>query len=120
MFKGKSILVAEDETLIAMLLEDMLKAYGCSLAGSTHSVAVALELARGSAIDAAILDIELSDGQSWPVADALQARDIPFAFSTGHGQDADLDARFATAPILAKPFDEDQLQSILASLLTAS
>lgn len=118
MFQGKSILVAEDETLIAMVLEDMLSDMGCALAGSAHSVSSAMDIVGSARIDAAILDIELSDGKSWPIADVLSARKIPFAFATGHGQDADLDARFATAPILAKPFDSDQLREILETLLS--
>lgn len=119
MFQGKSILVAEDETLIAMVLEDMLAELGCALAGSSHSVSGALDVLGSASVDAAIIDIELSDGQSWPVAELLASRRIPFAFSTGHGDDAELDARFATAPILAKPFDSEQLQSVLETLLIA-
>jgi CheY-like chemotaxis protein len=117
MLEGKTILVAEDETLIAMVLEDMLAEFGCTLAGSAHSVSAALDVAATASIDAAILDIELSDGKSWPIADVLQSRRIPFAFSTGHGHDAEIDTRFATAPILAKPFDGTELQRILEELL---
>ena len=115
---GKRIFVAEDETLIAMVLEDMLAELGFELAGSAPSLAKAMDLvAASNPIDAAILDIELNDEKSWPIADALLQRQVPFAFSTGHGRDADVDPRFANAPILEKPFDTAALGEVLAQLL---
>ncbi len=115
---GKRIFVAEDETLIAMVLEDMLTELGYELAGSAGSLSNALDmLATPGPIDAAILDIELGDEKSWPIADMLTQRAIPFAFSTGHGSDAQIDLRFANAPILDKPFDTDALSNVLHKLL---
>lgn len=118
---GERIFVAEDETLIAMVMEDVLAALGYELAGSAHSVAAALDLVSPPAmIDAAILDIELSDDKSWPVADALAQRGIPFAFSTGHGPDAEIDPRFSNAPVLDKPFDNASVDAVLSKLLHKS
>jgi CheY-like chemotaxis protein len=118
MVAGKRIFVVEDETLIAMLLEDMLDELGCEVAGSVPSLQQAIALVdSGQQMDAAILDVELDDGKSWPVAAALEQRNVPFAFSTGHGQVADLDPRFASTPILNKPFDLDGLRNVLTQLL---
>jgi len=117
---GKRILVAEDETLIAMVVEDMLTELGYELAGSAHSVQGAMQvISGGEAINAAILDIELSDGVSWPIAAALQQGNVPFAFSSGHGADAKIDTRFANAPVLDKPFDTAALGDVLHQLLNA-
>lgn len=114
---GKSIFVAEDETLIAMALEDMLAELGYGLAASAPSLAQAMDfVASAAVIDAAILDIELNAEKSWPVAAALAERNIPFAFSTGHGSDADIDPRFANAPILEKPYDTAALAAVLTRL----
>lgn len=114
---GKRILVAEDETLIAMVLEDMLTELGFELACSAPSLSKAMDfVGTSNPIDAAILDIELNDEQSWPIADALMKRQVPFAFSTGHGRDAEVDPRFANAPILEKPFDTAALGDVLAQL----
>jgi DNA-binding response OmpR family regulator len=118
---GKRIFVAEDETLIAMALEDILHELGYELAGSASSLDTAMTiLAAPGAIDAAILDIELGDAQSWPVAALLAERDVPFAFSTGHGNDAEIDPRFANAPILDKPYDSLGVSEMLARLLAPS
>ncbi|MDO9383834.1 MAG: response regulator [Hyphomicrobiaceae bacterium] len=115
---GKRIFVAEDETLIAMVLEDMIAELGFELAASAPSLSKAMNFVASShPIDAAILDIELNDEKSWPIADALMRRQVPFAFSTGHGRDADVDPRFANAPILDKPFDTAALGDVLAQLL---
>lgn len=115
---GKRIFVAEDETLIAMVLEDMLTELGFELACSAPSLSKAMDFVGTSdPIDAAILDIELNDEKSWPIAEALMLRQVPFVFSTGHGPDADVDVRFANAPILEKPFDTAALADVLAQLL---
>lgn len=119
--QGKSILIVEDEALIALALEDMLAEFGCHLVGSAQASVDAIALiANAPKIDAAILDVELDDGKSWPVAEALTARSIPFAFSTGHGHDAEIDPRFTAAPILDKPFDTTQVRGLLAQLLLTS
>lgn len=115
----KRILVVEDETLIAMLLEDMLEELGYALAGSAHTLDGALALAKAADIDAAILDIELDNKKSWPVAEALMQRGIPFAFATGEGKGAAIDPRFSTAPILGKPYDAQDLKGALEGLLGA-
>lgn len=121
MVEGKRIFVVEDETLIAMLLEDMLDELGCEVAASATSLHDAIaHVSSGEPIDAAILDVELNDGKSWPVAAALIDRNVPFAFATGHGDLAELDPRFASTPILGKPFDLDSLRSVLTQLLAKS
>ena len=119
MAEGKRIFVAEDETLIAMVLEDMLSDLGFEIAGSAQSVENAMELIRlPGKIDAAIIDIELNNEKSWPIAAALAERDVPFAFATGYGRGARVDPRFSTAPILDKPFDTESLNQVLSQLLT--
>lgn len=121
MLQGKRILIVEDETLIAMVLEDILGDLGCEVVASCSSVTRALQVVdSGTKIDAAILDIELNEEKSWPVAAALTARGVPFTFSTGHGADAQIDSPFAAAPVLEKPFDEEGLTRILVQLLGAS
>jgi CheY-like chemotaxis protein len=120
MAAGKRIFFVEDEVLIAMLLEDMLDELGCIVAGNVQSVKEAVaQLDAGPDVDAAILDVELSDGQSWPVAAALAARSVPFAFATGHGARAEIDPRFMDAPVLGKPYDLEALSTVLGQLLAA-
>jgi CheY-like chemotaxis protein len=100
-----SILVVDDETMIVMLLEDMLTDLGCTVAGSAGSVAQSLAVIDRTreSLDGAFLDINLRGELVYPVADALKARGVPFVFVTGdavHGIDPD----YAGVPALSKPF----------------
>ena len=97
------ILVVEDEALIALVLEDWLADLACETVGPAASAHAALGLIESTKLDAAILDVTLREGDSFAVAEALRARNVPFAFATGHGP-ASIDARFRDAPILVKPF----------------
>lgn len=105
---GKRILVVDDEALIAMLLEDMLVDLGCAVVGPAASVAAAMALIGSTAIDAALVDVHLAGTSSDPVALALQAHNIPFAFVTGSV--ARRNAVFADVPTLQKPFAIAELE----------
>ncbi|WP_261404766.1 response regulator [Chenggangzhangella methanolivorans] len=84
--KGLRILLVEDEAMIAMLVEDMLLDGGAEVVGPAGGVKAALAvIAETDAIDGALLDVNLGGEQSFEVADALAARNIPFVFVTGYG-----------------------------------
>jgi len=76
----------------------------------------ALEIAQGEALDAAILDVNINGGDTYPVAEAFTVRDIPCVFSTGYGKNA-LRAPYHDRPILQKPFQRDEQQKLLAKVL---
>ncbi|WP_029011231.1 response regulator [Azospirillum halopraeferens] len=115
---GLRVLLVEDEAMVAMMLEDMLGDLGCRIIGPAASVAAALELAADPALDGAILDVNVGGEPIYPVAEALTARGIPFVFTTGYGA-ADIDARFADAPALQKPFSPPSLYDALADAVAA-
>ena len=106
------VLVVEDEMTIALLIEDMLNALGHEVVGLAMRLAPAIEFARGSAIDFAVLDVNLDGRMSFSVAEILQARGVPFAFATGYGSSG-IDPRFAGHPVLRKPFDVATLKAAL-------
>ncbi|MBN8528788.1 MAG: response regulator, partial [Caulobacterales bacterium] len=84
---GKRILVVEDESLVAMLIETILEDLGCTPVGPVASVEDGLALAKGkTVIDAALLDVNVGGRQVFPVAEALAERGVPFIFSTGYGE----------------------------------
>jgi DNA-binding response OmpR family regulator len=103
MTDARSILIVEDESLIAMMLEDFLDTLGHTVAGTTDSVDEAVGLVEQGGFDCAILDVHLRGEACWPVADALADRGVPFLLSTG-GHTEPPPARHAGAPVLAKPF----------------
>ncbi|PXA82981.1 transcriptional regulator [Nostoc sp. 3335mG] len=100
---SRSILIVEDESLIAMMLEDFIDSLGHNVAGTEDTVEGALALAEQGGFDLAILDVHLHGKACWPVADALADRDIPFILATG-GHTEEPPARHADAPVLSKPF----------------
>jgi len=112
---GRRILLVEDELLISCLLEDMLEDLGCTLVGPASRIDQALQLVAGEAIDAVILDVSLDQQLSYPVADALVARSIPFLFSTGYDRDRLRDGYRAFA-MLQKPFHPSELAKVLTGL----
>ena len=112
---GRRVLVVEDETMVAWLLEDMLADLGCAVVGPAAYVNQALAMLDAEALDAAVLD--LNGQKSYPVADALAARGVPFVFSTGYNKDS-LPNSYQSFPVLQKPFDQLKLGDTLAKLLT--
>jgi CheY-like chemotaxis protein len=114
---GRKVLVVEDEMIVVWLLEDMLVDLGCAIVGPATSVNQALAMIDAEAFDAAVLDVNLDGQMSYPVADALTARGMPFVFSTGYDKDTLRDG-YRTFPVLQKPFHRSELGDALAKLLT--
>jgi CheY-like chemotaxis protein len=116
-FSGRRVLLVEDEMFVVWLFEDMFADLGCTVVGPASSVNQALSMIDTEAIDAAVLDINLNGQMSYPVADALAVRGVPFVFSTGYDKDTLLD-RYRTFPVLQKPIQQSELSDTLAKLLT--
>ena len=113
---GRRILVVEDEMLLMMNIEATLEDLGCRDISSAANVADALALLALQGFDAALLDVNLDGEISYPVADALVARGIPFAFATGyveHRERADL----RRWPVLRKPYLARDLAAVFGRLL---
>jgi CheY-like chemotaxis protein len=115
-FSACKFLVVEDEMIVAWLLEDMLADLGCAVVGPAVSVNQALAVIDAEAIDAAVLDVNLNGQVSYPIADVLAARGVPFVFSTGYAKDRLLDS-YRTFPVMQKPFHQSELENMLAQLL---
>lgn len=114
---GRRVLVVEDEVMVAWTLEDMLAELGCTVVGPAARVDQALAMIEAEAVDAVVLDVNLNGEKSYPVADALAARGVPFVFSTGYNKN-DLHTGYLGFPMLQKPFERSQLGDALAKLLT--
>lgn len=111
------VLIVEDEALISLMIETMLRDLGHEPAACVHSVPQALEFLKNSSVsaDAALLDINLAGDAVYPVAEALAEMDIPFAFLTGYGAFG-VPAEFSHAIVLHKPFSERDVSEAVESL----
>lgn len=109
------ILVVEDDSLIAMMLEDMLSEFGYSVSAIAPGLDEAMELAAGLDFDAAILDVSLAGQSSLPVARFLDGKDKPYIFATGYGAlPAGMEG--SGRRLLNKPYQMNQLKAALESL----
>ncbi len=115
-FMGRRVLIVEDEVLIAAHIRDLIETADGKVLGPAATSAQALSLLDAFVPDVAVLDINLAGDRSFQVADALKARAIPFAFSTGYAGGGDLPAHFHDVPIIVKPLDPAHLVATLAGL----
>lgn len=102
--------------LVLMNIEMALEDLGCSAIWAAASVGEALALLDRQRFDAAMLDVNLGGEKSYPVADALARRAIPFAFSTGYGDHGDR-FDFDNRPVLRKPYLRADLIAVFEQLL---
>ena len=100
--EGRRILVVEDDYLIAIDVADQLKRAGAVVIGPAPSVAKAKRLLAAGDVDAAVLDVNLGEENSFPVAQELQDRGVPFLFSTGYDS-ADIPAEWKHVTVAMKP-----------------
>jgi len=102
--------------LILMAIEDMLADLGCTSITAAATVAKALALIDTELFDFATLDINLDGQRSFSIAKMLSERGIPFAFSTGYGEQGVGDG-YGDRPVLNKPFTPKQLAAVLTRIL---
>jgi len=111
-----TILIVEDQALIALNLEDVVRSIGGCAVGHAARLSEALTLIETTSWDAALLDIKLAGGEmAYPAADRLRAKGIPFAFLTAW--DGCIDERYPDVPVLRKPFSEADLERCLRMLI---
>jgi two-component SAPR family response regulator len=111
------VLVVEDESLVALDIENMLEEMGCKVVASVPRLVRALELASRLDFDLAVLDINLAGEVVYPLAFRLAARGIPFVFSTGYST-ASLPPELSDRPILKKPVMLANLKRAVAQART--
>lgn len=114
---GKRILVVEDESLVAMLLETIIEDLDARAIGAFATVEEALAAVEAEGpLDAALLDVNLAGREVFPVAEALKARGVPVVFSTGYGEGG-LSEAWRGSPVLQKPFTEQAVREALEAAL---
>ncbi len=117
MSESRSILIVEDEPLIAMMLEDFLDSLGHKVVGIAETVEDAMACIDEGGFEVAIVDVHLKHGEHvWPVADRLSDEGLPFVLATGGHIDPP-PAKHAAAPVLSKPYTIDAIDPVLAEAL---
>ena len=115
---GKRVLVVEDEYFIASDLKRALTTEGAIVVGPVGSLAAGLSLAE-EPIDAAVLDVNLNEAMSFPIADKLRSRGVPYMFLTGY-DGWSLPAQYRDAARLAKPFPPQNVVAMVRSLVATA
>jgi CheY-like chemotaxis protein len=114
---GRRVLIVEDESLVAMLLETILEDMGCTPVGPASTVSEGLSMVTADEpLDAALLDVNVAGSQVFPVAQALKDRGVPFIFSTGYGEGGLPDAWRGQSTI-QKPFTEAAIRDALMAAM---
>lgn len=113
---GLRVLIAEDEFLVALSLEEDLRGHGCEIVGPFSRLADARKAAEEEEVDVALLDVNMNGEMAYPVADALAARGILFIFLSGYGA-TNFPERYRSAPRVPKPYDPSSLIKEIRKLL---
>ncbi|RLQ86968.1 HWE histidine kinase domain-containing protein [Notoacmeibacter ruber] len=113
----KRFLVAEDNLILAMELEDLLLEYGALTVDVASNLSDAKAIAEQSELDFAILDVNLGSATSFPVAEILRERGIPFGFATGYGENLKIPESLGDRCCISKPYDRDAVRGLIHDAL---
>jgi two-component SAPR family response regulator len=112
-FGSMTVFVVEDESLVALNLEDMLSELGHRVLGPAMRIARARSLIEGDFFaDAAILDVNVAGEPVFPIAEMLVDRGVPIVFATGYDRDG-LPEAWHDRTILQKPYTIDEVSRSL-------
>jgi len=111
-----TVLIAEDELLIAMDVMDELGAAGFVTIGPFAKTSQALDYCRANTPDCAVLDVRLADGESFPLADLLAERNVPIIFHSGHAARSALRERYPQMRVCPKPALAQELAAVVTEL----
>ncbi len=114
------VMIVEDEPLIGAAMEMLVEDLGGQVLGPYMSLREGLAAAETEEnVDCALLDCNLAREMSWPIADILAAKGVPFAFTSGKGA-KDIEPRFAGRPVFTKPVDDSKLAKFILEHAPAS
>jgi light-regulated signal transduction histidine kinase (bacteriophytochrome) len=115
---GKRVLLVEDQVLIALDAENCLKSMGASQVVIAPTSEHAMKHINASKPDLAVLDVNLGDHTSAPVAEALRSLGVPFVFATGYGDTVMIPDSLKSVPIVRKPYGDAALAAAIAGALS--
>jgi DNA-binding NarL/FixJ family response regulator len=117
---GVRVLIAEDEAIVAMELQQLMEDHGAEALGPCYTIESALEAVAGGAPSVAILDVRLGRSLISPVASALAERGVPFVFYSGQSERDSAVAAWPSAPLVSKPCSSGTLIAAVESVLATA
>lgn len=114
---GRTILLLEDNMIVALEAEDTLFDLGAKAVWAASTLREAEAIVAREPIDLAMLDINIGLDTSLELASRLAASGVPFIFASGYGDDVRLAEGSAAVPILKKPYDGEQIRRAMAIAL---
>jgi DNA-binding response OmpR family regulator len=115
----RKVLVIEDSPVVGPFTADILAELGFEAVGPAPNMASARQLAEQADYDAALLDIHIRGERVFPLCEALDAKGVPFIFTSGYA-DWQMPDKWQDRPRLQKPYSIDELSSALDALLNVS
>jgi CheY-like chemotaxis protein len=114
---GLSVLLVEDEYLIALDAEQILKDLGIESVEVIATLDAAERRAKDGMFDLAVLDVNLNGQFSFPVADTIAKRGIPVVFASGYELRNRSPSNMVDAICVTKPYTSERLKAALLAAL---
>jgi light-regulated signal transduction histidine kinase (bacteriophytochrome) len=115
---GQHVLLLEDNLIVALEAEDLLRALGAASVTAVSSIAAAITICDSSVVDFAVLDIHLGFENSFEFAARLRSAKIPFIFASGYGEQRHAGESHIAELVVSKPYDRESLGSAVGLSLT--
>ena len=113
-------IIVEDEYLVALDVEAVLQSIGVETITIATTLAEARQAIGQDGADCVLLDVSLSDGKSYDFARHLRDNGIPFGFVSGYGDTSGFPEDLTLAPLLGKPFGENEIADFVMGLVAAA
>ena len=107
-----STLLVEDETLIRMMLAEIVEELGHLVVSEAANIGAAISLAETQSFDLALLDINIAGSLVTPVVHILDKRGVPIIFVSGYSNQT-IPAELRGRLLVEKPFSHDTLQDAI-------
>lgn len=117
MLIGHNVLLVEDSLIIALDAEDIAQRLGADSVTTSATVQGALDSIESNLPTVAMLDINLGDRNSYPIADRLAELNVPFIFATGYGEQAQLPMNHRGRLVVQKPYTLENVARAMDKLL---
>jgi light-regulated signal transduction histidine kinase (bacteriophytochrome)/ActR/RegA family two-component response regulator len=118
--EGAHVLLVEDNMLIALEAEDMLRELGAAHVALASTIPDAMQLVTQQTFQFAMLDINVGKGTTFDLATQLQGAGVPLIFATGYGEELAFERRDSDEVVIQKPYERDHLRRAIHRVLTSN